>query len=793
MKKFPDLNGIIDRGPKLKRGGTVMKFRRIISAALGVMLALSAVPCVPVLSADNTSAKTEENAETTAMRNAITEVKKRVTIPKRLDKFAYETHTEYSTAYYRFLWYQVDETKEYRNYSDGYDIEYIMNKSVGYLMVEYYNGFISCFDYRLMDTDRENKPSFSKLTAKEQDALAKKYLYQLNPDLKGNPVIERSSPEMSLFRSTVKYDISRKESDVDFGKNYGSISIDRDTGELLKYSLKWWNDAVFPDASKKLSVKEVSDIYASRKPLEAYYDLFTKYEYNEETDKRTYTPYVLAVYEPTVSGENEIDAITGKYTALYADRKKFSYTDAYSWGYGESDDVSAYAGSESEDEEPSLSEAEKEALEKENKFLSYEEAIKIIKADEYIIFNKELVLERSYISSYTDDRGEVRPSRCLEFEFTTDDETKDCIYLDVTLDAYSGKIISFDKSYSYGKKSKNKNKTPLNGEKALDLAEKAAEHFIGGKAAEYLYDNNVKIDKDTVSGTFKYTRYVNGLPAVFDKMYVRVDSKGEVRLFSYRYHEIEFPAANLVSEEDAYRKLFDHMKPDLYYTGFTDLQLKSRVYLTYEFEPSYYINAITGERITSYGEPYYIAEKEQDPPKEIKLYTDIKGHKYEKEITELFGYGVRITDNEKLNPDEAITVGEFVKLCSEAHGKSFGGLYPDERTYNEKEEKYEYFENPMLKKKLTYGELARIFVYGYADDCLAAADIKNIYAPPFKNVKQSDPYCGYIAIAKAKKLISGSDGEFDTNKKLSRGKCLKLFYDYIASDKKKDVYEIVRI
>ena len=155
-----------------------MKFRRIISAALGVMLALSAVPCVPAFSADNTSAKTEESAETAAMRNALTEVKKRVTVPKQLDKFAYETNTKYSTTYYRFLWYRVDETKEYRNYS-SYDVEHLMNESVGYLTVEYYNGFISYFNYWLDDTDSANKPSFSKLTAKEQDDLAKKYLYQL--------------------------------------------------------------------------------------------------------------------------------------------------------------------------------------------------------------------------------------------------------------------------------------------------------------------------------------------------------------------------------------------------------------------------------------------------------------------------------------------------------------------------------------------------------------------------------------------------------------------------------------
>ncbi|MDE5577437.1 MAG: DUF4901 domain-containing protein [Oscillospiraceae bacterium] len=761
-----------------------MKFRRLISAALGVLLAVSAVPYVPATAQDNgTSSKTEENAETTAMRNAILDIKKRVTIPKSLDKFEYETKTQYDTTYYQFRWYRMNENDDYDDY---YDAEEAVS-------VEYYNGFISIYRHSV-GRNGSSKPSFAKLSAKEQDDLAKKYLYQLNPDLKGNPVIERTSSEMNLFRNTVDYSISRKESGIDFGSNYGSITIDRDTGELLEYSLKWWSDAKLPDASKKLSVKEVSDIYASRKPLKAYYDLFTKYEYNAETDEHIYTPYVLAVYEPTVSGENEIDALTGKYTSLYDDREKFSYTDAYSWSRYDSDDV-AYAPYDEEaydDDDYDLSDAEKEALEKENEYLSYEEALKIIKADEYIVFNKELVLKSNTVSSYTDDYGVSRPSRYLKFEFTSSDETKDNIYLNVTLDAYSGNIISFSKSYDYGDKSKNKNTTVLNEKTALATAGKAAKHFIGGKAGEYRYDNNMEIDENTVEGSFYYTRYVNGLPAVFDTMTVWVDSRGEVLGFGHIYHEIEFPEANLVTEEEAYKKLFERMKPDLYYTGFTDLQLASHVYLTYEFEPNYLINAVTGERITSRGEPYYIAEKKSEPQKEAKLYTDIKGHKYEKEITTLFEYGIRITDSETLDPDGAITIEEFAKLCRQAHGTNILGLYPSERKYNKETDRYEYFENHMLKKKLTRGELAKIYVYTYANNCFTAAGIEGIYAPPYKNVSQDNPYCGYIAIAKAKGLISDGE-EFGYNTTLSRGKCLKAFYDYIANDKEKELYEIAAI
>ncbi|MDE6746784.1 MAG: hypothetical protein K2J72_09115, partial [Oscillospiraceae bacterium] len=414
------------------------------------------------------------------------------------------------------------------------------------------------------------------------------------------------------------------------------------------------------------------------------------------------------------------------------------------------------------------------------------------KADEYIVFNKELVLKSNNISSYTDDYGVSHPSRYLHFEFTTSDDTKDNIYLNVNLDAYSGKIISFSKTYYYGEKSKNKNTTTLNEKTALAVAGKAAKHFIGDKAAKYRYNNNVEPQEQTTEATFGYTRYVNDLPTAFDYMNVEVDSRGEVLGFNYKYHEIEFPEANLVAEEEAYKKLFQRMKPDLYYTGFTDLQLASHVYLTYEFPERYFINAVTGERITSGGEPYYTAEKESEPQKEAKLYTDIKGHKYEKEITTLFEYGIRITDSKTLDPDGAITIEEFAKLCRQAHGTNILGLYPNERKYNEKTDRYEYFENPMLKKKLTRGELAKIYVYTYVNNCFTAAGIEGIYAPPYKNVSQDNPYCGYIAIAKAKGLIADGE-EFGYNKTLSRGKCLKAFYDYIASDKEKELYEIAAV
>lgn len=763
-----------------------MRKRQIIYALTAAVMAMGTLPALAMTAAaDSTTENAGESAETAAMRAALTDVKKRVKIPEKYDKFDYKTETEYETTYYRFIWYTGElKWNGEAPYDEG-------------IVVEYYNGFIS--SYELFEEDSESsKPSFSKLTPEQQAAYAKKYFYMLNPDIKGNVVINRGSREKDLFNKDVTFYIDRVESGIDMPGNGGKIVIDRDTGALRYFELDWWSEAVLPEASERLSVSEVSEIYASRKPLTAYYNMYYRYDKDEE-DNTVSVPYVLAVYRPTVSGENEIDAITGKYTEYYADRKKYSYTSAYTWGssnYGGGGEVVCGEGSEGDgdvidDNEPTpLSEAELAALEKENSYISYEQALKIIKEDEFIVFDKHLVPSANYISSYYDENRNEQLCRQLKFEYTTDDKAKDDIYLSVTLDAYSGKIISFGKRYDYGTDHKERPKLDVKASQAL--AEKAAEHFIGERAAEYCYDEG-SLDPEATYDTAGFTRYVNGLPAVFDDMNVRVNSYGEVLGFDHTYHDIEFPEANLVEEKEAYKKLFKDMKPSLNYRGFTDLKLTPHVYLTYEFDEDYRINAITGERITYYGDNYYTHEKKTEEKKEAVLYTDIKGHKYEKEITALWDYGVRITDSDTLNPDGAITAEEFDELCSSVGmGYSTGRLYDNERTWDEEKGEYVTKYDPRYKAKLTLGELSRIYVYCYTD-CYEAAEIPGIYASPFENISPDDPYCGFIAIAKAKGLITGKDGRFNADGNISRGQCLKLFYDYIAGDKDMRLDRIVRV
>ncbi|MBQ5316026.1 MAG: S-layer homology domain-containing protein [Oscillospiraceae bacterium] len=750
-----------------------------IAAALLAVLMVGSVP-MPVFAADSTPSAVTVEAK--ALESVIKSVKSRVSIPSDLDKFKYDTDTKYGVTYYSLTWYKERTVK----YSWGTDTETV--KSV---TVRCHKDIIIYVNVR--DNERKDRTGFAKLTDTQAESRAAKYVREIYPGLKGEPVLERVRSTSALRSSDITYNITRPVSGIEFCENGGRITIDKDTGALVKYELVWWNDALFPDASKRLSEEAVSEIYRSRKPLKASYRLFTKYEYNRETEEDERTVFVLPVYTPSVSGENEIDAITGEYTALYDDKEKYSYTDAYEWEeYDLVEEVTEEAMEEEADvDNMALSPAELAAVADESKYLSYEKCLEQIKKDPFIVFDSVLVNKSNRVGEYTDIKGEVKPLRMLRFEFSSSDEKKDSIRLDVDMDAVTGEIVRFSKRYTYGKNSPNRNTKGADDDAVLKRANEAAKHFMGSKAAEYRPGSKPYVykskDYTATDGTVGYTRYVNGLPADFDSMAICVDSRGEVLNFSYTYHDLEFPEPKLVGEDAAYSKLFEKMKPDLYYTGFADLQLKPHIYLTYRFDADYTINALTGERINTWDASAYYTDNPERKEKVI-AYTDISGYKYEKEIKTLLDYGIYVTDSDRLAPDEAITNGEFAQLFDSVCGTNISRIYSD--IWNGKE----YVKNPEKDKKLTRGEIAKIYVWLYADEYSDAAVVKGIYKAPFTDVGSDHGYCGWIVFAKSEGMVKGSGGRFSPDAGITKGDALKTAYDYLAnnSDNKK-LYEIVTI
>lgn len=755
-----------------------MKKTRFIACFVAAALSLSSVPAVmpPVLAAD----KSASTAESDALKKAITEVKGRIPIPSELEEFKYETNEKYSTVFYKFYWYSKGDSNRY--FAGEYE------KIDEMITVEYFGDQITAYEYDSPDYNRSCKKGFAKLSAEKQEEFAKKHFKQLNPDLKGNAVITRNTSSANLGSQTVSYGISRSEYGVPMNNNQGNITIDRDTGRLISFNLSWYNDAKPQDASKAISVEKANSLYKERKGLEdPYYSYFTKDVYNKKTQEWETERFVLPVYVPENSGENEIDAITGKYTAYYDDLKKYSYTDAYEWEVEEeADDVMEEEAADDSDYYGSyagLTDAELEAVQNESSYISKEKAAKIIKDDPYITFNKELVFAYRTINNTYDDDGNTYTELSTSYEYSSEKDRS--ISLTVNMDANSGEIISFSKYYGDRKSGYS---SVVKESSATKTAKEALKHFMKDKAGEYKLDDeiingitdySVKPEK-VYSLYFTFTRYVNGLPAPFDKVRFEVDANGEVLSFSYSYHNVEFPKPVLVSKDKAYETLFKNMKPDLKYTGFRDLQMRSHVYLTYIYDSSFILNALTGERVNYSGEPYYTEEKV--PEDKVIKYTDIKGHKYEKEIQTLVDYGVIISDSDKLRPDDDITVGEFLDLIYSAYDVW------EPYSFKTDAERKAY-----RSRKLTHGEMAKLFILCRDSGSRKAAELKGVYKQPFDDVSEDHPYCGYIALAKAYGYINGKNGKFQPNKGISKGECLKLTYDYFCGDEEKDIYEIFAI
>ena len=78
-------------------------------------------------------------------------------------------------------------------------------------------------------------------------------------------------------------------------------------------------------------------------------------------------------------------------------------------------------------------------------------------------------------------------------------------------------------------------------------------------------------------------------------------------------------------------------------------------------------------------------------------------------------------------------------------------------------------------------------------DCSEAARLKGIFKSPFTDIPETHADCGYIAIAKAKGMVNGTNGKFDPSKGITKGECLKLMYDYIVQDETMKLYEIYKI
>lgn len=724
-----------------------MKKRSIAAAAMSLAIAASftmnaALPVYAQTAAASTASSSSSAKNTEALTKALETVKSRITIPEDYTDFSYSSSVRSGIDTFSFTWKQDSE---------------ITSGSLGYINVRISGDVITYFNHYDPSYKTWGDPAFARLSSGQMIGAAKNAVKMLDPDIAEQlSYDENVSPE--LRSSTITVSFTRQNEGLDFDKNSGYVNIDKNTGELISFSLTWWGDAKFKKADTAVSVSDIEAAYRQNVTLTPYYRI--------KNDDGKLSASIVYAPDKTVL----FDADLAKPTTMLDDFAAANNTSNYTLDDTVEDveEDAAYdtteavaAGASNSRSNPVFTDAEKKALLDSGKYYSKTDAVKLLKDDKYLGLTDKYVLSSAEMEKTSSDDGSYSYLWNFNFYINTTDQYKQMY---VTMDAESGKILSYRKyDYSAGKKSRTINIKSVN-----KIAEAAAEYYLPDIFGEYRADESNTADaKGASDRTLVFDRYVNDIQVSGNSININVNSDGEVMSFDYDYDDIKFPEAKIISANQAYDSLFKQTDFDLYYSGFQTLDGKAKTYMLYSLD-TYYINAKTG-RLCSYdGGEYNSAASSGSCP-----YTDISGNWAEKYITKLYDYGITLSVNDnKFSPDSAITEREFARLLDSLYySEVMPLLYGD----------YAYDDTSTLgNSPLTKAESAKLYIL--ARDGKAFAELKGIYKSPFKDVKSTDSNVGYISLAYAMGAVKGdSSGNFNPDSKITRAYAMYMIYNIIAS------------
>lgn len=737
---------------------------KLAAAAMAVMMTVSA-GAVPVLAAEKTTASSQsETKEQRAMKEALTVVKKRVTIPDRLTEFKYKMNTKLGTESFDFTW----NDKEYKEY---------INISIANNIITSYRHT----DNRNSD-DKSIKQTFAKLSDEKLIESAKKALKKLDPDIVNKVKFKVSSINLFGDNATIKFD--RIENGVAVDGNGGNIVINKDTGELVSMGLEWfWEGTKFGSTASKLTPDQARDKYKSLTTLTPIYRIVSTY--NEKTEK--YEDKAVLLYLSDFS--SEIDAVSGEPSTIWDDMAADKGSATFSYNYFNSMVTEEVAEDDCDDVVESadggvkFTEAELKEIAADESMLKKEEIAALLNKCEYTKMPDYVKLDSSnlrkdeetgeYFYNIAYVGGNYDYVDVAEEDMDGNVVTKTVreepyFYMNVNLNAKTGEVVDFRKDVS-----KDYDHTKAFPVKAnAKVAEEAAKYYYGDVFGEYKANESNYTSEDYAiqsDGTkhyyetareYTYDRYVNGVRVESDTIRIRVDKTGEVLSISKTYSNVKFPSVPKFDKDEAFKQLFKQIKLNLYYDGYYKKDGTVKTYLLYNIS-SYILDS--KYRVVSWDGTPLPEEKDEDT-----AYTDIKGIAEETAITTLARYGITLkTENGKFDPNGKLTDKEFAAVVYKAI-RNYVPYYINDGGYQQEED----------AKILNRKEAAKVFV-----DCYGGSDyamLKGIYRAPFKDVATTDEYVGYIAIAKALGFASGdSNGNYSPNKALTRAQAMQMIYDYI--------------
>ena len=723
-----------------------MKFKRAGAAVLAAALSASSVGIY---------AYAEEDA---AMKTALTYVKQRINIPEKLSDFNYRTGSENGATRYTFTW------------SDPAGSEYgQISVSITGKVIKSYSNYKNNDDDVVVDKNYWGA-SFAKLSESKLKAAAKKYIKQLNPTIYSNIAIDEDKFSISLWGDTATLRFHRTANGIPVTNQTGSVTVNKNTGELMSYSINWVNGATFSGTDGVIQMSDAQSAYKKLFPTELVYTS----EYDWET--KTYTPHLI--YRQTESGQ--INAFTGK-LSTFDDYKSYVNTETGDNMTVADEDAEENPATGGDNGAVTFSQAEKEKLENENKLIKADKELSDLKA--LGIFYIPTASAVDYQSTYYNERyaAYVRDvsftAQSSKYVDLNDDavvyeggitiSTDYDVYGYFTYNAENGEVLSF---YCYAPDNKSNMDAKTYDAKADDimkklLGEKWEKHFDGLTCT---YDNKVysKYDSKTgapigepriISKQYSAYRVENKIKCANEQVNLTISNNGYVTNYNNSYNDkIEYPKPDgIISKNKAYKSFFKEEGISLKYRCAYKTDTKKVVTaLVYAADRNLFIDAFTGKPTDYNGGEYTKYQQTGE-------YSDIDNSKYKAYAEKLRKYGIVLMDSKgNLNESETITSLDFKNLLSSV------GLYYAAKDIED-------------DAKLTRQQAAYIAVSGrYGGEI---AKMTSLFNNKFSDVKDTNKYLGYIAIADASGMMTGSSGKFSPNGAFTRGEALKLIYNMLSA------------
>lgn len=706
-------------------------------------IAISSID-IPAVGEVVATAVTEDN-QSKQLEEVLKLVKGKLSIPKELNKFdSYYNDNNYNgKPYWNLNWHNEDYTKRLRVQSDedGNILNYYLSEDgVNYLA-----------------------PKFIK---EELVGIANKFIKTVAKDIYDK--LEYVGVEsLGTYSGQYLYTYRRIENDVAMSDNVVTVGVNYNTGKVVAYSSNYLYDVSIPKKEIKITEEQAKEIIGKNVKMEL------SYQNAYVTDaKGNTTIKAFLVYSPN----NSYIAVDAKTGEVYTTKNTWVSTEEASMEY---DKVASTADS------GGLTKEELAEIDNLKGLISKEDAIKAVTSNSSLWIDGNLKATTANLYKQFSENNDKNTSYAWHIYMTdpreVDYNSKETYrpYASATVDAKTGKIISFYASVKDYSNMSKEELTALNIKYDLAAGQKVLEAFVKAQIpdifakSEFMNNDTRYIIYDTKGNelprlyNYNYNRVNEGVPYDYNGIYGSVDGvTGKITSFSYNWNNnITFESPkNVMSPAKAFDYYMNQDGFELNYevntinsTSPTSYSVKSEVRLVYNTNiyPSY-ISPFTGKQLDINGEEYVKSSDKY-------IYSDIKGNSMERNIKLLADIGIGFTGG-KFEPNKEIKGRELKEFLNEL------GFYNTQE--------YKILNNESSLNRLEVSKVL-ISLLGYEK----LANIKGIYTIDFADKKDIDSKdIGTVSIINGLEIIKvNSKNQFRPNDKLTRGETANLLIELLSA------------